>query len=344
MVFDVNQREFKNKFQKEVWELGKTIFPLEITLAGIDDPEMREGCTQIFNFSHEILEDMYNNIAKYEGRDADCYLAGFLCEIVKGGAVLDESGLLWKIPAKKTKWEEIFPLLAPFGFSYTYKDEYLILKNEKYPLYLKYWHKLNKLAPSGAAKRGTIGACDFRYFSKAKRQTVDDLLLGLSDKDRACFKELHDYVTAMGAKKETGLFRYNYKKEHIILFDKSPCILVSYKMQSGKPLENFIAEVKKQPDNSQICTYITDKTEVCVPCGHPLCKTSNEVFLCFPNGDGSRVRQDIKTFEIDGVNMCASCRYDVNKGNKNNQFYTDEDATMIKRLIDIRFTQLSISK
>jgi len=341
VVFDVNQRDFKNKFQKDVWELGKTILPLEITMTGIVDSELREGCTQIYNFSHDVLEDMYNNIEKYEDNAADYYLAGFLCELIKGKAVLDESELSWKIPVLKNKWEEMFSLLAPFGFSYMVKTDCVILQNKKYPLYLKYWYKLHKLAPNGAANRGTIGACDFRYFSKAKRQTVDDLLLGLSDKDRACFKELHDYVVALGAKKQTDLFRYNYKKEHVILFDKNPCILVSYKTQSKNSLKDFIAIVKKQSDSSQICTYITNKTEVCVPCGHPLCKTSNEIFLCFPNGDGSRVRQDIKTFEVDGVTMRASCRYDVNKGNKNNDFYTDEDVSMIKRLVDIRFAQIN---
>ena len=71
MIFNVNQTEFSNKFQKDIWELGKTVLPLEITLAGIDDSEMREGCTQIYNFSQELLEDMYNNPEKYEGRDAD---------------------------------------------------------------------------------------------------------------------------------------------------------------------------------------------------------------------------------------------------------------------------------
>ena len=46
MIFDVNQTEFVSEKQKEVWQTGTHIVPLEVSLADVKDEETREGCRQ----------------------------------------------------------------------------------------------------------------------------------------------------------------------------------------------------------------------------------------------------------------------------------------------------------
>ena len=42
LPFDVNQTEFINEYQHEVWKLGIHIVPLDVSLVDITDPEMRD--------------------------------------------------------------------------------------------------------------------------------------------------------------------------------------------------------------------------------------------------------------------------------------------------------------
>ena len=65
MIFDVNQTEFVSEKQKEVWQAGTHIVPLEVSLADVKDEETREGCRQIFDCIMEILTELYENDDSY---------------------------------------------------------------------------------------------------------------------------------------------------------------------------------------------------------------------------------------------------------------------------------------
>ena len=65
MIFDVNQTEFVSEKQKEVWQAGTHIVPLEVSLADVRDEETREGCRQIYDCSMEILTELYENADSY---------------------------------------------------------------------------------------------------------------------------------------------------------------------------------------------------------------------------------------------------------------------------------------
>ena len=60
MIFDKNQTEFKDCIQEKVWELGTRLLPLDITLPYVPD-EYKSACEDLYNFTHDILVDMYEN-------------------------------------------------------------------------------------------------------------------------------------------------------------------------------------------------------------------------------------------------------------------------------------------
>lgn len=319
MTFDVNQTEFPSEFQKKVWIMGKRVLPLEVTLTDIDDLETREGCIQIYNFTQEILEDMYINPSKYTDNRPFTYSVYLFNWMLRDGAVPSENGLCWIIPVSQKNFENHFSYLAPFGFTYVDKGEYKIMSNDKYPLLLKYWRIMEQLGPKGSAERwGYIQICDFRLFSKTRKNTLDDLLRTISDRNRLYFKELHDYVINKGAKREPNINggSYKYKNERVLVFDQNiSCILIPYFGQ----LERFINEAKKQPDKEKLISYIQNELVLCRNCGSKNCSG--------------------RSVEVEGVKrMICVCHEEIGKLHKPDFEYNDDDITMLKRLIDIKFS------
>ena len=302
MRFDVNQTAFQSEYQKDIWKRGISVLPLEISLVGIDDSETREGLSQIYNFMFELLHDMYNNPDKYDKSNIERFLRSVV-------------------------------------------NECKIQKNDKYPLLQKYMNDFVSLvwslAPKAAGMNwGIVLNCDFRCFGNVKTQSIDDLLYTLSDQDRICFKELHDYVIAKGAKKESGRYRYKYKSEHIICFDWKPSIFISYKLKTGNSFESYISELSKQPDNVELLDYIQNETSICNHCGLSTCKTYVEFLICAPR-NRKRHRHfavvDTNKIKIGDMELNRGCLYHLDDVT---QSFKDDEIKMMKRLIDIRFSQI----
>jgi len=327
MRFDVNQTDFPSEFQRDIWQRGIKVMPLEISLTGIDDPDTREGLTQVYNFTLDLFRDMYDNPEKYKPdnyKDINT-MENFLRTAISGQ--FDDSRL---------------NLLASTGYSRS-GDGNII--NDKYPLLLKYASDFISLVfkktPKAPGKNwGIILKCDFRCFSKVKTRGIEDLLYTLSDQNRVCFKELHDYVTAKGAKKEPGRYRYKHKNEHIICFDWEPSILISYRLKNGNSLKKFIAEVNIQPDKNELLSYIQNKTSICNHCGTSTCKAYVEFFICTPN-DSIRHHHfkdvDKSKIKIEGIEFNRGCFYHPDEIT---QPFTSNATKIMKRLIDIRFAQI----
>jgi len=302
MRFDVNQTEFPSKFHKDVWQTGVAVLPLEITLTGIDNPETREGLTQIYSFMLELLHDMYNNPDKYDKKNINDFLRSIV-------------------------------------------NEAKIKKNDKYPLLQKYMNEFVSLVWSRKPKAAghnweIIQKCDFHCFSNIKVQGIDDLLYDLSDQNRVCFKELHDYVITKGGKKESGRYRYKYKTEHIICFDWKPSIFISWKLKSGNSFESFISELNKQPDKADLLNYIQNETTICNYCGLSNCKTYVEFFICTPHGRKRHHHfafNDTKKIKIDGMELNRGCLYHLDDVTKS---FSESEIKILKRLLDIRFKQI----
>ena len=319
LPFDVNQTEFINDYQREVWKLGIHIVPLDVSLADIADPETREGCTQVYQCTMDILKDMFKNTEDYKiTRPPDYILFAFAWATGKQ-----------RVPAgiKKRKglYEYIYGRLERFGF--TFDSENLI--NERYPLFMRYWLLLQE--------RGAQTLfCDFRPLAPNYKwaRTRDDLLRPLSDQDKLYAAELYDYALTKGAKRlsynQYKPYCFVYRKKHVLVLYNNDGIFaaVPYMNQytagdAVGELQQFIAIAKQQPDSAELIAYIQQGITCCRSCDNANC-----------NG---------RIVDVAGVKRhLAYCHTEISKAHRseNERVYTDYDISMLKRMIDVRFLQV----
>jgi hypothetical protein len=340
LSFDVNQTEFPNERSKEIWYLGKNIVPLEISLRDLTDIEMRKGCTQIYQFTREIFSDMYIKHEQYPSQNFDLLFNRF----IKFGAKIDQGGFNWIVPIEVYKkymkqFDDLETILKKFGFKTSGIGNNIILSNEKYPLFLKYWYPFFELCQ----KRGvSVLSCDFRVFGKKYRLTFDDLLRTQTEKDQAYFIELQEYAIKKGARLDTHnqyrRFTYIYKKEYVLIFG-DPCTLIvpynnqySRKRDSWVSFDLFMAEIEKQPDKNELIKYVQNEICICNAC------SGRKV------GPKKIDERCGHLLDINGVKrMAAACHPEIGKRKekKGEMKYTDYDIKMLKRMIDIRIVQIN---
>lgn len=253
MVFDLNQTEFSSDYQRIIWQFGTHIMPLDVSLADVDDPEIREGCMQIYDCTMEILADMYKHPEDYKERPR-WYTGDYLAWLVNGNKPMK------KHSEEFMRYTQVIPR---FGFSY---DEDLnAWTNERYPLFCEYFPRLVSLAKERKQNLGGyLDRRDFRLFTKRITLTLDDLLRPLSDTNRVYALELHIYALAKGMKvemKDPYTFRYVYKKLYSLEIHNNPFgILIPYRLDNGKyvprQFERFLEIAENQPDADEIVRYI----------------------------------------------------------------------------------------
>ena len=364
MLFSPNQTEFTNDYQHKVWQLGIRIVPLEVSLANISDSEMKEGCKQIYRFTMELLTDQYKNWTDYAPIDPWVYL--YRCfdwfSFGNENGVTDFKDLHWSLSGEISKklidqYFLIFHKMEKFGFKISGGnelkkgrkkgyvildvDDKYVLKNERYPLFLKYWYLLRQHAEKRKVYYSNyVFLCDFRIFVKPYKRTIDDLLRGLSDMYQGYFHELHKYALLKGAKLEShiyyGRFRYVYKNSYVLILDNNPPLIsVPFRLNKMEDILSeftlFLEEAEKQPDNDELVAYIQKNICVCTSCQG--------------RGEGrkSQTERCGRWVEIRGARrLIAMCCKSISKRHcgKRLRFYTDKDITMLKRIIDIRFSQI----
>jgi len=338
MIFNVNQTEFQNEFQKQIWEYGIRVLPLEITLPSVDDPETRDGCTQIYNFTHELLEDMYNNPTpqKYGG-NASYYIIYVIREWIRRSS-FDESGLRLVFNEdfinNKKMFEKHFNLpfnyVCKFGFSCSDENEDKIISNSEYPLFLKYWHKMYQMGP----KKGTdwmvyIMTCDFRHFNKNKKttkKTIEEVLRYVPEKQFPYLMELHKHAIEKGAKFEPTVNNYRYKYENEWIYDGGVRIPLSANNAKRKDgLQLFMSAVNNQPDKDKLIRYIQNNITLCTPecrwCNNKS-KRSSKIVDVFGNK---------KLLCVNHYTLAIEGKLDSENENINN-----EEVALLKRMIDLR--------
>ena len=316
VTYDVNQTEFISKFQKEAWRLGKSVLPLETTLPGIKDEETREGCEQIFRFTHEVIADMYNDSAKYDNdKPPKRYLTYNLDLLMKlSGVRLSGDALYWIVPSSDAYKKSGIKWLEPFGFVYKMIDGEHAVANDKYPLFIKYWDKMYRLGPKGNAIRlYYLWTCDFRLFSKAKKFTTADYLRMLPDRNKPFFMELNDYVLKKGAKRD--VFSYKYKNQHLLGIDQ----MGYFTIPCQGYFNEIVDEAKAQPDADALLEYIRNELRRCNGC-NPKC------------GGGG-----VRKIDVNGQQIPSCVGGGIILGKmKENPFYDERDIMMLKRIMDIK--------
>jgi len=325
MIFDCNQTEFVSDRQKEIWRTVNHIVPLEVSLADISDEEVREGCTQIYSCILEILLDMYEHTEDYLYQPR-WYTGDYISWMINGSKPLKHHNdeYQWYLREK----------VCQFGFEYSEETEGWY--NDKYPLFCEYYPRMLSLAKERKKNLGGyIIRLDFRLFADKIKLTLDDLLRPLSDKEKAYCLDMHSYATAKGLKvqiRDPYMLRYTYNKLYALEIGNNPFnIKVVYRLDNGKHVprqfERFIEEAEKQPDKEELLNYIAGGICVCNACGgtkKPEARCGKWVII-----NGSR-------------RLASACHPAVSKyrRGRNNAEYTDEDIAMLKRLLDIRISQV----
>lgn len=325
MIFDPNQTEFISEYQRVVWMYGTHIVPLEISLANIDDPEIIDGCTQVFNCTMEILEDMYNNPDDYCQERPRWYTNDYFAWLITG-----------KKPIKhhNDNFKQYLRRIHQFGF--TYDEENKMLSNDRYPRFVEYFEWLLQLAKD---KKKNLGGYtdrrDFRLLNEKINLSFNDILYSLSDINGEYAVELHNYAVSKGfkiEKKDPYTFRYLYRKLYSLEIHNNPFkIVIPYRLDNGKyvpnQFERFLAVVEAEPDCDDLFRYIQGGAYVCNACGGK--KKVNQRCGRWVDIHGAR-------------RLISVCRPAISRCRRglHNTDYTNYDIKMLKRMIDIRIVQI----
>ena len=333
-MFDINQTEFLSDRQKEVWRVGRAIIPIDISLADITDPEMQEGCTQIYNWTHEYLEALYRNPERFKGT---AYRMFRLLDDVAENATIIDNGMNFSMKKYKAQisTNPCFSDLPLVGLELVDGGDCKILTNERYPLFCKYFKLFYNAAYKRINRLYYLMYNDFRVLAPKYKRTPDDVFRTMSDEYKGYFKELHDYVLSKGAKLEPHKYflrlRYIYKNDFVLIFEPHLSqmhhiieVLYFRKNDGDTSFDRFLDEVKKQLDKEELIKYIQD--DVC------LCSSCND------SCGGTKIAPT----DICGKKRrLAGCHRSITKWHKkplDKQIYTNYDIQMLKRIIDIQIS------
>jgi hypothetical protein len=324
MQFDVNQTTFISPYQRDVWSAAIHVVPLDISLAKIADRDTRNGCTQVYYATMELLTDMYRNPQDYQSIPPIFYLERFL-----GWHRYGERQVPVNVRKRQGMYELILDRMKRFGFSLD--GETLI--NTRYPLFTTYWELLAKSCSFNSG----MHLCDFRLLVKPYKRTTDDLLRSLPDTYKLYWRELYEYAVRKGAKLESRkdhMFRFVYKKRFVLtLTNTPPNVEIPYNLGGGwndkvpADLTLFLDIARNQPDADKLIDYIQDNFCVCNMC----------------NGIKSVARRCTNWVDIDGKRrLTAICHLVIGrvKHGPRREPYTAWDVTMLKRMMDLRFLQI----
>jgi hypothetical protein len=340
MIFNPNQTEFPSQKHKTIWDAGRQIVPFEVSIADIIDPEIREGCMQIYNWTQEYLELMYNEPDKYNGNPYSMFR---LLDDIAENAEIINGGMAFSIKKYENQILKNPCLLdiPLIGLEITDNDGCKILINNKYPLFCMYFKLFYNASSKKIANRLEYLMCnDFRVFASKYKRSIDDLLRVLPDNLRSYVLGIHEYALSEGAKLESHKyychFRYMYKKQFVLMLSRNDGrdtplnIAVPWRLKNvkGDSFDKFMQVVDSQPDQDELISYIQKEICACNACDKRK-KASERCTNVWKVINGKRRLLSICHADI--------CKW---KAAKTNLQYFDYDIKMLKRLIDVRFQQI----
>jgi len=315
MYFDPNQTEFTCDHQQNVWQYGIHLVPPDISLAGVEDENIRDGCMQIYNCAMEIIVACYNNpeeysegLAWYLGHD------GLMKLTLLGGKLVKRD---------TDKYLSSLQKIGKFGF--TYSEETKTLSNSRYPMFCEYFIQFLHLYKKREQNMGDhVKKLDFRLFAKRRKYTLDDLLRPMSDEKRTQLLELRKYAIEKGIKEKNNSTRYLYKDVRVFDISNIP---LSFSVQF-RPFEHFLEVVEKQPDADKLVEFIIKHFGKCDGCAANTATRAKE--------------KEPKKCGYYWVNIRGEKILSCSSSIIGKQISNEEDIRMAKRLIEIRMEQIDI--
>jgi len=329
MIFNPNQTKFENNNQRDVWKYGINIVPPEVSLADVEDEEIREGCMQIYDCTMEILAYTWNNPDECEGN-------------VNGYAVVYISWILSGIKSAPFKrdveaFSRYIQKISLFGF--VYNEDLCAWTNDRYPLFCEYYPRFVELAKKRKQNMGGyLQRLDFRLFAKRIIITFDDLLRPLSDTEKTYFLELHEYALAKRMKvkkKEVSHFGYTYNDFNSLGLNNNPAsVYVSFGLNyASDQFDRFMEIIEKQPDADVLAQYIRDNIHFCDGCAANVSSRAKEK---------EKKKCGYYYINIRGkkVLSCFGSSIGTSHYSRPKRELNDVDIKMMKRLLDVRCEQI----
>jgi len=326
MIFDPNQTDFANDSQCKVWQHGIQIVPPEVSLANIEDEELREGCMQIYQCVMEIYADMYQYSEDYEERP-DWYVGFYLLWIANSTT-----------PQKKFQktFAAFLQRIPQFGF--TFAHDINAWTNERYPLFCEYYPRFADAYKMRKQNMGNyLQHLDFRLFLKKFSFTFDDILRPLPHNEREWFLALRNYAIASGMKEKKqskDMFRYTYKNLVALeLRSNTARVTVPYGLKDISDFELFLKAVESQPDADALVKYIQDNIQFCDGCAANVASRAKEKEKKKCGYYKVAIRDKIRL-------SCAASSIATSQYSRPNKI-SDTDIPMLKRMVDVRIWQLN---
>ena len=348
MEFDKNQTIFESADQKKIWKVGRKILPFDITSVYITDPEMLEGCKQIYEFTMEWYGNMFANPEIYK-TNRNCYLSSeHFWHLIRTNANVSMSGNDWVVKDKNNhitapSFFSVYDPLVRHGLTYEIIDKNTaVFRNEKYPLLLKYYKMfIEKCAKHPTGGYTFVYFCDFRIFKKGYKISLEDATLYRSDKDRNTFSLLENYLKERGCNFSVDNFlciNVTYKNENIMGIGIFPYkaegdlsrVMINLNNKTNNGIDEYIIKrIEESPDKDEMINFIQRNINCCNACGGKKhytkrCGRWTDVFgrrlmLC-GYYLAKRIKKNIETIE-----------------------YTDYDMEMFKRVIEMRIDKIDIA-
>ncbi|MDR0286936.1 MAG: hypothetical protein LBI03_04405 [Clostridiales bacterium] len=190
MLFDKNQKQFKNDNQKRAWIMGKNIVPQKISLAKITDLPQREMFKQMYDFTVNIFSDMYENPELFNENviQNPFGVIRLIAEFCKSGELKNNELIIPSIKPSESADGQLFSTrkecLARYGINLTENDNKSSLTSSLYPQLLPAYFLMYENA--FRFKTGGwfyLAVCDFRIMEKGFAHNIDDIFRVLSDED-----------------------------------------------------------------------------------------------------------------------------------------------------------------
>jgi hypothetical protein len=348
MLFDVNQTEFQSEIHRAIWAIGKSIVPFEISTSELVEPDFINGLRQVYDFSIDLLSAMYENPGNYELMDGKNCLHrtgrvtsfhGFLFNLIHSQKV-QLNGNDWLVKTEQINDFHKLDLLIPMGVLYENDHGVTTIKSMKYPLFLKYFY----LCYEASLKRKVncfsyIASCDFRIFNKRFGLKLDDIIMTLSDRDKAFVLELHNHLISKGIKPKPRKYysrvTYEYNKQFVMNTEILGSTYLFFQVSLGKnqwdkAYDYIVNRIENSPDRDEPIAYIVKNITCCN--------------LCF--GSKTLKNRCDRWGEIYGNRrlLCFEFCLSNKKKSERNIIYTDYDIKMLKQFLDLRIEAIDHTK
>jgi len=269
MPIDKNNPDYNGAVQKTIWNYATNLLPLEITLPMIPE-EMREPCTDMYNFTVALLNDMYKNTEEYGfGKKYVLFHQWFFYWLYKkfkfydGAFVIDKKG--YKKFAKRFNPKTVETMYARHGFELVDFGDQISLSNSRYPGMMKAIFEVFAAAYMnyGASCGCYLTECEFRALVNYKR-TYADMFFVLTEEDKAMAKRISDYAAGIGVKPAKCDFfhRIAFRKKNKVVFmfnvaqQKNLKIDIGFAKIGGEAFMRLEKEIEKYDDATGLRQFI----------------------------------------------------------------------------------------